>query len=152
MCFNKQFDLHILYDFTEKPFLEDLRVTSGNNEIQIHYQHRVSEKSPNVTDIRWEKNESSLDLKNSKYFGGSYKENCLKIKFPEEEDSGLYTCTVINAAGSVTKKTALGKKNTLGLLINFPIFFIHFICHISKISDIYCTYLINCIFCLTANV
>lgn len=118
MCLNEQFSLHILHDFTEKPFLEDLRVTSENNEVQIHYQFSVPVKSPNVTDIEWEKNGSSLDLKNSKYLGGSYKENCLIIKCPEEEDSGSYTCRVINAAGSVTKQTDLGKKNTLGLLIH----------------------------------
>lgn len=118
MCLNEQFSLHILHDFTEKPFLEDLRVTSENNEVQIHYQFSVPVKSPNVTDIQWEKNGSSLDLKNSKYLGGSYKENCLIIKCPEEEDSGSYTCRVINAAGSVTKQTDLGKKNTLGFLIH----------------------------------
>lgn len=118
MCLNEQFALHILYDFTEKPFLEDLKVTSENNEVKIHYQFSVPVKSPNVTDIQWEKNGSSLDLKNSKYLGGSYKENFLIIKCPEEKDSGSYTCRVINAAGSVTKQTDLGKKNTLGLLIN----------------------------------
>lgn len=118
MCLNEQFALHILYDFTEKPFLEDLKVTSENNEVKIHYQFSVPVKSPNVTDIQWEKNGSSLDLKNSKYLGGSYKENVLIIKCPEEKDSGSYTCRVINAAGSVTKQTVLGKKNTLGLLIN----------------------------------
>lgn len=117
ICLNEQFALHILYDFTENPFLEYLEVTSENNEVKIHYQFSVPVKSPNVTDIKWEKNGSSLDLKNSKYLGGSYKENCLIIKCPEEKDSGSYTCRVINAAGSVTKQTVLGKKNTLGLLI-----------------------------------
>lgn len=92
----------------EKPFLEDLKVTSENNEVKIHYQFSVPVKSPNVTDIQWEKNGSSLDLKNNKYLGGSYKENFLIIKFPEEKDSGSYKCRVINAAGSVTKQTVLG--------------------------------------------
>lgn len=68
----------------------------------------VSEHSPIVREIGWTKNTSMLDLSNEKYHGGTLAETCLKISSSGEEDKGVYTCTVLNAAGSDSKHVKLG--------------------------------------------
>lgn len=66
------------------------------------------DNSPNVREIRWTKNTLMLDLSNEKYRGGKPADNCIIISSPGEEDKGEYTCTVSNAAGSVSKSVKLG--------------------------------------------
>lgn len=69
---------------------------------------KVSEQTPVVKDIRWTKNTLMLDLSSDKYSGGSLADSCITISRASEEDKGEYTCTVLNAAGPVSKTVKLG--------------------------------------------
>lgn len=103
MNFNRIFPLPI-----GPPCLEELKVTTKQGNIYIHYVVKVSENSPIVKDIKWTKNAWKLELPNDKYRGGGLADNCLKILSPGEEDKGEYTCTVSNAVGSFSKSVKLG--------------------------------------------
>lgn len=92
----------------EPPCLEELTVTSINDEIDIHYVVKVSKASPVVTQIIWTKNNLMLDLSNDKYCGGGLADSFLRISRAGEEDKGEYTCTVLNAVGLVSKTVKLG--------------------------------------------
>lgn len=86
--------------------MEDLKVTNENEGITIYYSFVVSEKSPQVQDIKWSKNDQPLDMI---YNGGRLTDDCLVIKEPSADDKGKYSCTVKNAVGYVTKDIELGK-------------------------------------------
>lgn len=89
--------------------MNDLRVTTGDEGITIHYSYEVLEQSPEVKLINWRKNGEPLDRKSEKYIGGSLNENCFTITSPTDADRGTYSCTITNAVGSVSKAVKLGK-------------------------------------------
>lgn len=89
--------------------MNDLEVTEEDNGIKIHYSVGVSENSPKVKNVIWRKNDQLLDIKYDKLFGGGFKDSCLVIRSPSEDDKGTYSCTVTNAVGSVTKDIKLGR-------------------------------------------
>lgn len=93
----------------ELPCLEDLIVTSKNEEIYIHYVYKLLDNSPNVKEIRWTHNSQMLDFSNNKYRGGKIADTCnwITILSPGEEDKGDYICTISNAVGSVSKEVKL---------------------------------------------
>lgn len=90
------------------PLLNDLRVTTGDEGITIHYSYEVLEQSPEVKHINWCKNGEPLDRKSEKYIGGSLNENYFTITSPTDEDRGKYLCTISNAVGSVSKAVIFG--------------------------------------------
>lgn len=98
-----------LHPIGEPPCLEEfeLKVTSQNEEIFIHYVFKDLGYSSNVEKIRWTKNSLTLDLSNNKYGEGQSTENCITITSPGEKDIGEYTCIVSNAAGTVSKSVEL---------------------------------------------
>lgn len=98
----------ILSFLTDLPCLEELNATTKNGEIYIHYVFNVSENSPTVNDMKWSKDHSFLELTSNKYRGGGLADNCVTILRPGEDDKGLYTCTVSNAVGPVSKSIKLG--------------------------------------------
>lgn len=89
--------------------MNDLKVTTEDEGIVIHYSFGVSEKSPLVQDITWGKNGQPLDIKYDKFSGGTLYDSFLLIKSPSGDDEGEYYCTVTNAVGSKTKDIVLGK-------------------------------------------
>lgn len=102
------FNYCLFFFYLEPPCLEELSVTSKNHEIVIHYVFEVLETSPIVKEIRWAKNELILDLSNEKYRGGRLEDHCITISSPGEDDKGVYTCKVLNAAGHDSKNVKLG--------------------------------------------
>lgn len=92
----------------ELPCLEELNATTKNGEICIHYMFKVSESSP-FTEIKWTKNNSELKVPSDKYRNGEIEDNFITIVRPSEGDKGLYTCTILNAVGPVSKSIRLGK-------------------------------------------
>lgn len=97
------FSFHI-----ELPCLEELNATTGNGEIYIHYMFKVSESSP-FNEIKWTKNNSELKVPSNKYRNGGLEDNFMTILRPGEDDKGLYTCSILNAVGPVSKSIRLGK-------------------------------------------
>lgn len=97
----------ILY-FQEPPCLGDLNVTAKAEEVFIYYSFEVPKHSPDIKEIRWTKDTINLDLSNARYCGGGLNDKCITISSPGEEDKGEYTCTVSNAAGSVSKQVKIG--------------------------------------------
>lgn len=89
--------------------MNDLRVTTGDEGITIHYSYEVLEHSPEVIHIYWCKNGEPLFRRSKKYIGGSLNENCFTITSPTDEDRGKYSCTIINVVGSVSKEVIFGK-------------------------------------------
>lgn len=89
--------------------MNDLKVTTGDEGITIHYSYKVLKQSPKVKHINWCKNGKLLESQNEKYIGGSLNENCLTITSPTDEDRGKYSCTITNALGSVSKVVIFGK-------------------------------------------
>lgn len=104
--FSNEVHLHLT---GEPPCLEEfeLKVTSQNEEIFLHYVFKDLGYSTNVEKIRWTKNSLTLDLSNNKYGERKLTENCITITSPGEKDKGEYTCIVSNAAGSVSKSVKL---------------------------------------------
>lgn len=94
--------------YIELPCLEDLVVTSKNEEIYIQYIFKLLDNSPNVKEIRWTHNTLMLDFSNNKYRGGNIADSWITISSPCEEDKGEYICTISNAVGSVSKSVELG--------------------------------------------
>lgn len=88
--------------------MNDLRVTTGDEGITIHYSYKVLKQSPKVKHINWCKNGEPLDRKSEKYIGGSLNENYLTITSPTDEDRGKYLCTISNAVDSVSKAIIFG--------------------------------------------
>lgn len=91
----------------DRPCLDDLNATSKEGKIYIHYVCKVSENFP-LKSIKWTKNKSELEVPCNKYRGGGVADNCVEILMPDEDDKGLYTCTVLNAVGPDSKKVKLG--------------------------------------------
>lgn len=91
---------------TELPYLNDLKVTTEDEGIIIHYD--VSGKSPEVQRIEWNKDGQVLDTNTSKYVGGRIYDSSFTIRLPTEEDKGKYSCIITNAVGSVSKDVMLG--------------------------------------------
>lgn len=89
--------------------MNDLEVTTEDEEIKIHYSFGVSENSPHVQDITWSKNGNPMYIGYDKFIRGSLHDSCLIIKSPSEDDKGKYSCTVTNAVGSKEKDIVLGK-------------------------------------------
>lgn len=94
--------------FLEPPILGDLNVTANKEEICINYSIEVPKHSPVAKEIRWTKDGLDLELSNARYRGGGLNDKCITISCPGEEDKGVYTCTVSNAAGSVSKQVQIG--------------------------------------------
>lgn len=69
---------------------------------------KVSESSP-FNEIKWSKNNFDLTVPSDKYRNGGLQDNFMTILRPGEDDKGLYTCTVLNAVGPVSKSIRLGK-------------------------------------------
>lgn len=90
------------------PFINIMGVTSGSEELTIHFNCGVSEQSPKVHLIEWSKNDQQLDNDSNKYVGGGVDDCHLKIKSPTYEDRGNYICKVTNAVGSESKNIMLG--------------------------------------------
>lgn len=88
--------------------MNDLRVTTGDEGITIHYSYKVLKQSPKVKHINWCKNGKPLDRKSKKYIGGSLNENCFTITSPTDDDRGTYKCTITNVVGSVSKEVIFG--------------------------------------------
>lgn len=95
------------------PSLEDLKVTTEDEGIAIHYSFGVSENSPQVFEITWSRNEQQLDMECDKFAGGSLHESCLFLKPPYNDGEGKYSCIVTNAVGSVKKDVMLCKYSLL---------------------------------------
>lgn len=89
--------------------MNDLKVTTEDEGITIHYSFEVSENSPQVQNITWSKNDKPLDIKYDKFIGGTSKDINLVVRSPSGDDKGKYSCTVTNAVGSVTKYIKLGR-------------------------------------------
>lgn len=87
--------------------MKELNATLENEEIHIHYMFKVSKDVP-FKDIKWAKNESELQVPSEKYRGGGEADNCLTILKAVDDDEGVYTCTVSNAVGQVSKSMELG--------------------------------------------
>lgn len=85
-----------------------MKVTGTKEEVSIKYSFEVPKHSPDIKEIRWTKDTINLDLSNARYYGGGLNDKCITILSPGEEDEGEYTCTVFNAAGSVTKQVKIG--------------------------------------------
>lgn len=79
---------------------------------------KVSENSP-IKDIRWTKNNSELQVPCDKYRGGEKADSCITILMAGEDDMGLYTCTVWNAVGSVSKNIKLGTTSLAKYILHF---------------------------------
>uniref|UniRef100_A0A8W8NTZ8 Ig-like domain-containing protein n=1 Tax=Magallana gigas TaxID=29159 RepID=A0A8W8NTZ8_MAGGI len=94
----------------DMPFLNDLKVTTEEESVTIHYNFRVLENSPQVQDMQWRKNDQTLNMKDVKFIGGGLNDSCLVISSPSGNDKGNYSCTVTNAVGSVTKDIDLEKE------------------------------------------
>lgn len=88
--------------------MEDLTVTANRDEVSICYHFEVPMHSPVIKEIRWTKNTINLDLSNARYGGGGLNDACFTISSPGAGDKGVYTCTVSNAAGSVSKQVKIG--------------------------------------------
>lgn len=78
--------------------------------ITFHYQYKVSDISQEVH-VHWSKDGKALSLESDKYFGGGLGECLLKIKSPNSEDIGKYTCTVVKDFGSTSHAVTLGIVN-----------------------------------------
>lgn len=102
----------IYVSITELPYLNDLRVTTGDEGIIIQY--KVSGQSPEVQRIDWRKDGQVLNTNVCKYIGGSINDSSLTIRSPTEEDKGNYSCIITNAVGSVSKDV---------ILSNFHVFY-----------------------------
>lgn len=102
----------IYVSITELPYLNDLRVTTGDEGIIIQY--KVSGQSPEVQRIDWRKDGKVLNTNVCKYIGGSINDSSLTIRSPTEEDKGNYSCIITNAVGSVSKDV---------ILSNFHVFY-----------------------------
>lgn len=68
----------------------------------------MSPRSPEVCTIKWTKNGETLDLNNEKYLGGKLDETIFTIRLPVKEDRGIYSCTVANAVGPISRDMKLG--------------------------------------------
>lgn len=102
------------------PYLNDLRVTTGDEGIIIHYE--VSRQSPEVQSIEWKKDGQVLNTKACKYTGGSINSSSLTIRLPTEEDKGKYSCIITNAVGSVSKDVMLGNVHVFYGLFTLSLF------------------------------
>lgn len=108
---------------SEIPFLDELKITAGDEGITIHYNCEVSEKSPKLQHIKWSKNGETLNVNGPKFIGGSLKEKFCTLKTPSTDDRGKYTCTVSNAVGCTSKTVILGKVKFHGIyFITYSIF------------------------------
>ncbi|XP_062595362.1 uncharacterized protein LOC134256696 [Saccostrea cucullata] len=95
--------------FGEEPDLQELEVTSDEwDEIILRYRYEVSQGSPKANLIQWTRNDQVLKVDQEKYVGGDLTDNFLTITSPSIHDSGEYTCTVFNAAGSASRSFTLG--------------------------------------------
>lgn len=95
---------------TGSPCLDDLKVTADSKEIIFYYNYDVSDISQKVH-IHWSKDGKALSIERDKYFGGGSGECLLKIKSPNSEDIGKYTCTVVHGFGSTSHAVTLGIVN-----------------------------------------
>lgn len=103
--------------------MNDLKVTTQDEGIGIHYSFEVSENSPQVYKITWSKNGQPLDIKCDKFAGGSLHDSCLILKPPYNDGEGKYSCIVTNVVGSVIKDVILCKYSLLSLcLITLKLF------------------------------
>lgn len=93
---------------TELPCLNDLNVTTGDEEVKIHCSYEVLELSPKVQSIEWRRDGKLLYMKSQNFVGGNVKECCFTIPSPSKEDTGNYSCTLISAVGSVSKDVTIG--------------------------------------------
>lgn len=84
-------------------------VSNKQEEITICYNYGISERSPKAHMIKWTKDGKTLRLNTEKYVGGGLDVNYLTITSPTKEDRGIYSCTITNAVGSVSKAVELGK-------------------------------------------
>lgn len=88
--------------------MDDLRVTTGDEEITIHCSFKVLQLSPKVQGIEWRRNDTILERNNKTFVGECVKESCFTITSPTKEDTGKYSCFVSNAVGSVQKHVFIG--------------------------------------------
>lgn len=77
--------------------------------IRIHYGFKKS--PPDVTGIKWIKDEVPILKRNKKYEGGKLNDSYITITSPTIEDKGNYSCVVENAVGSVQKDVQFGTDN-----------------------------------------
>lgn len=98
----------MLFLITENPYFIAWEVTKEQEEITIHYRYGVSERSPKVHMIEWTKDGRKLGSNIEKYVGGGLHDSYLTITYPTKEDRGIYSCTISNAVGSVSKDVELG--------------------------------------------
>lgn len=92
---------------SELPSLDMLFVTTEQDAIIIHYNHRVVTQLP-VFNIKWSKDGEDIDLKNKKYVGGNLEDKSIMINPMTSEDKGRYSCTLTNAVGSVSRELFFG--------------------------------------------
>lgn len=88
------------------PIFEVWDVTTGVNGIRIHY--RFKKRPPDVTEIKWIKDEVPILKRNKKYEGGKLNDSYFTITSPTIEDRGHYSCVVQNVVGSVQKDVQFG--------------------------------------------
>lgn len=74
--------------------------------VRIHYGFK--KRPPDVTEIKWIKDEVPILKKDKKYEGGKLNDRYFTIISPTIEDRGNYSCVVENAVGSVQKDVQLG--------------------------------------------
>lgn len=94
---------------------------------------KVSENSP-IKDIRWTKNNWELQVPGDKYRGGEKADSCFTILMAGEDDMGLYTCTVWNAVGSVSKNIKLGTTLLAKYILHFIFINFDVICFKNKVG------------------
>lgn len=102
------------------PVLNDLKVTTEDEEIIIHYNY--DRHSPEVQRIEWKKDGHVLNTNECKYVGGSINDSSFTIRIPTEEDKGNYSCIITNAVGSVSKNVMLGNSNVFNGLFTLSLF------------------------------
>lgn len=69
-----------------------------------------------------------------KYRGGEKADSCFTILMAGEDDMGLYTCTVWNAVGSVSKNIKLGTTSLAKYILHFIFINFDVICFKNKVG------------------
>lgn len=77
--------------------------------------------------IKWTKDGKKLGSNTEKYVGGGLDGNYLTITSPTKEDGGIYSCTITNAVGSVSKAVEFGM-----------IYYIKYLCACNHILCVSC--------------
>lgn len=101
--------MHFYILITEVPFFNVWDIKTDKEELTIIYECGVTQPSPQILEVKWAKNGEQLNWENNRYLGGSLNDKYLTITSPISDGKGTYSCTVINAVGSVSNDVTFGK-------------------------------------------